>query len=93
MTAIRDEGQELMTLAGFWGTTMTKTGERDSFNMITVPANQFMTQFHGANDEKRMPAIIPITMRDECMSLDTSPEDALNLLKPYRSVLAKVDEL
>ena len=86
MTAV--EGDDaVITIAGFFGKTQTKNGERDSFNMITVPANRFMSQFHGANDEKRMPAVISLQDAEEYLSLDTPPDQALKLLKPYQGEL------
>lgn len=89
MTSIIATDAEWLAFAGFWGQTVHKDGPHESFNMLTCKPNEFMMPFHGpVMSDKRMPVIIPRKNWEEYLSIDTPPDQAFKLLKPYRGNLA-----
>ncbi len=66
----------------------TNTGEIfNTFSIITTEANDLMAVIH--NSKKRMPVILDRSDENKWISLTTSPDDALNLLKPCQSEILK----
>jgi len=80
---------EIMSLAGVYDTWVeTRTGEMVStFSIITTEANELMAEIH--NSKKRMPVILDKTIENRWISLSTSSEEALALLKPCPSEFLK----
>ncbi len=72
----------IISLAGIFDDWVdTTTGEKYStFSIITTEANELMAEIH--NSKKRMPVILDRSGEKDWISLSTSPEDAMSLLKP-----------
>ncbi len=73
---------DIMSLAGIYDNWVeTTTGEMlTTFSVITTDANDLMAEIH--NSKKRMPVILDRKSEKDWISLSTSDEDALSLLKP-----------
>jgi putative SOS response-associated peptidase YedK len=86
---IYHSGEEIFSIAGIFDKWVeTSTGEIFStFSLITTDANDLMAVIH--NSKKRMPVILDRSDELKWISLTTSPEDALSLLKPCPSDLLK----
>lgn len=82
-------GEEVFSIAGVFDRWVeTGTGEIfNTFSIITTEANDLMAVIH--NSKKRMPAILDRSDEWKWISLTTSPEDTLNLLKPCPSEMLK----
>ncbi len=78
-------GEEIFSIAGLYDTWVeTNTGETlDTFSIITTEANDLLAVIH--NSKKRMPVILDREGEKRWISTDTSPEEALSLLKPCAS--------
>jgi putative SOS response-associated peptidase YedK len=75
--AITVEGRALLPFAGLWDSWKDAHGQPiETYTIITTAANRFMTGMHD-----RMPAILADGDIDRW--LDGSPEEALELIKPY----------
>lgn len=79
----------IISLAGIFDDWVeTTTGENYStFSIITTEANKLMAEIH--NSKKRMPVILDMSGEEQWISLSTSPEDAMSLLKPCPAELIK----
>jgi len=75
-------GEEIFSIAGLYDSWVeTNTGETlDTFSIITTEANELLAVIH--NSKKRMPVILDREGENRWISTDTSPEEALSLLKP-----------
>ena len=82
-------GEEIFSIAGVYDSWVeTNTGETlDTFSIITTDANDLLAVIH--NSKKRMPVILDRDGETRWISTDTSPEEALSLLKPCRSEILK----
>lgn len=66
-------------LAGLWETN-DKTGEHlETCTILTTEANALMSNIHD-----RMPVILPVSVRDQWLDPETSPQDLKELLIPYQ---------
>ena len=74
----RDSKSPLLAIAGIYDKTTFKGIERSAFTMLTCAPNPFMADIHD-----RMPVILNLNDVDEWLSVDTSPEEARRLMKPY----------
>lgn len=72
--AIRLRSKEIMSVAGIWESWKNETSGEviDSFSIVTVAANDFMSKIHN-----RMPVILP--RESESAWLDPDTEDAAEL--------------
>jgi putative SOS response-associated peptidase YedK len=78
---ISTKDQKICSLAGLWDIWINEKGEEiGSYTIITIPANEFMKPLHD-----RMPAILDEPSTKLWLSDELSPEDHLELLKPYES--------
>lgn len=80
--SIFDTKAPILAIAGIYDRTVFKGVERNAFTMLTCAPNPFMADLHD-----RMPVILNLDDVDEWLSVDTSPEDARRLLKPYAGKL------
>jgi putative SOS response-associated peptidase YedK len=80
---------EIMSLAGLYDEWIeSSTGELFcTFSIITTNANDIMAVIH--NSKKRMPAILDRNSEKKWIDLETSQDDALELLKPCPSYILK----
>ena len=89
--------QPVFALAGLWDVSTTREGERiESCTVITMPANELMSDIHNSQKrmgkretlkptDRRMPAILRREDRDAWLC--ASPDEAFELLQPYPSEL------
>ena len=82
-------GEEIISLAGLYDQWVeTATGEiLNTFSVITTDANELMAIIH--NSKKRMPVILDRPGERKWISNDTSPDEALSLLRPCPSEILK----
>jgi putative SOS response-associated peptidase YedK len=80
---------QIFSIAGIFDHWVeTSTGEiLNTFSIITTEANDLMAVIH--NSKKRMPVILDRSDEWKWISLTTSPEDALSLIKPCPSEILK----
>ena len=80
---------QIFSIAGIFDHWVeTSTGEiLNTFSIITTQANDLMAVIH--NSKKRMPVILDRSDEWKWISLTTSPEDALSLIKPCPSEILK----
>jgi putative SOS response-associated peptidase YedK len=80
---------EILSIAGLYDEWIENTtGEvMSTFSIITTDANDLMAEIH--NSAKRMPAILDKSSESGWLSLSTSIEDALSMLKPSGSDVLK----
>lgn len=73
--------QDIFSVAGLWDQWKNPDGQTlFSYTIITMPANEFMTQLHD-----RMPAILTPDVEKLWLSSSTSSTGILDILQPYDS--------
>lgn len=80
--SFHDAKAPLLAIAGIYDKTTWKNVEREAFTMLTCAPSPFMADIHD-----RMPVILNLNDVDEWLSVDTSPNEAKKLLKPYAGTL------
>lgn len=80
---IIDPENPYLAIAGIYGEVTYKGEHRDACTMLTTEPNSFMAEFHD-----RMPVIIHFKDVEEWLSLDTEPDQAFRLCRPYSGKLA-----
>ncbi len=72
--------QDIFGFAGLWDTSTGADGAAvESCTIVTMPANQLMTEIH--NVKHRMPAILSIEDRETWLT--GTPDDAFKVIKQY----------
>ena len=72
--------QDIFGFAGLWDSSIGADGTKvHSCTIITMPANQLMTEIH--NVKHRMPVILPIEDRDAWLT--GTPEEAFQTIRQY----------
>jgi putative SOS response-associated peptidase YedK len=72
--------QDVLGFAGLWDTSTGADGVAvESCTIVTMPANQLMTEIH--NVKHRMPAILSIEDRETWLT--GTPDDAFKVIKQY----------
>lgn len=78
---------EVFSIAGLYDSWVdAATGEIvNSFTMLTVPANELMSEIH--NSKKRMPLILPESIEKDWLKTDLGREEIGDFFKPFPSML------
>jgi putative SOS response-associated peptidase YedK len=86
---IYNADEEIFSIAGLYDQWVeTNTGETfDTFSIITTDANDLLAVIH--NTKKRMPVILDRINESRWISLYTSPDEAIAMLKPCPSEILK----
>ena len=79
---IEDPEQPILTIAGIYSDITFKGERHEAFTMLTCEPNAFMEKFHD-----RMPVILNEEDALEWLSVDTPPDQAKKLCRPYRGQL------
>ena len=70
---------DIFSIAGLWEKWKSPGGEMiESFTLITQPPNKLLESIHD-----RMPAVLMPDEEKHWLDMDISPQDALELIKPY----------
>lgn len=83
--AIKDSDQPILLMAGLYNQVTYKEEKRDAYTMLTCEPNKFMEKFHD-----RMPVILKPEDTEEWLSVDTPPDQAKKLCRPYKGKLVFV---